>query len=81
MRASTVLPEDITPEAFVLAWQRCNTLAEVSAATGMDRKRASQYAGFLRKKGVPLKDMKATYDDYSDLVALAQRAGEEKATP
>lgn len=78
MRTSTVLPDDLTPEAFVLAWQRCSTLAEVSAATGMTRKRASQYAGFLRKKGVPLKDMKATYDDYSDLAALAQRADGEK---
>jgi hypothetical protein len=77
MRKSKVLPEGVTSEMFVLAWQAGTSATAVAAELGMDRRTASQYAGFLRRKGVPLKCMHRLYQSYSDLAALAQRAGEE----
>ncbi len=75
MRESKVLPEGVTSEMFVLAWQAGSSAAAVAAKLGMTQRAASQYAGFLRKKGVPLKCMHRLYQSYSDLASLAQRAG------
>lgn len=81
MRASKVLPEGVTSEMFVLAWQAGASATAVAAKLGMDRRTASQYAGFLRRKGVPLKCMRTVFPDYSDLAALAQRAGGGEPAP
>ncbi len=71
---STVLPDGVTPEQFVRVWQAADTTDDVSSTLGMAKGDACQYAGFLRRKGVPLKtfQFKNNQADYAALALLAQ---------
>lgn len=44
---------------FVEVWYESNSLEDVQERLGIDRRRASNYAGHLRRAGVPLPAMKA----------------------
>lgn len=52
-----LLPPGVTPAMFVEVWQAAPHVGAVARALGMEPRLASQYAGYLRKKGVALKTM------------------------
>lgn len=71
--SSVMLPPGVTAERFVEVWQQAQDVPEVCRTLGIeDRYDASQLAGYLRRKGVPLKPMKKTV--YLDIDALAAKA-------
>lgn len=71
---SKVLPEGVTAEQFVREWQTAPHVGAAARALGMDPGLVRQYAGFLRKKGVPLKKMitRNRGVDYDALADLAK---------
>jgi hypothetical protein len=46
-------------KSFVLTWERAENVQEVCDLCDMSAKSASNMASYLRKKGIPLKKMKA----------------------
>ncbi len=81
MIQSRQLPEGVTPEAFVRAWQQSDDVTEVLSKLGLTntsftRHDATQFAGFLRRHGVSLKKYmpRRRITDYESLRALASQA-------
>lgn len=70
---SVMLPPGVTAEQFVEVWQQAKDVPEVCRTLGMtDRYDAATFAGYLRKKGVPLKVMRKAR--CFDIDALAEKA-------
>ena len=63
----------VTPQEFVLAWQESDTIEAVSERLGMNKMSVRQRAYSYRRKGVPLKSMRASANkvDWESLKALA----------
>lgn len=71
--SSVVLPAGVTAERFVEVWQQSADVSEVCRTLGIeDRYDATQFAGYLRRKGVPLKAMKKSI--CLDISALTEKA-------
>jgi hypothetical protein len=62
----------VSPEAFVRAWQACDTVAAVAVMLGMSQHLVHQRATNYRKKGINLKKLKdgRGYRIRIDVVAL-----------
>lgn len=78
---SRQLPEGITPEAFVQAWQQSDDVSEVLSKLGLTNTSfthgdATQFAGFLRRHGVELKkyEPRRRITNYESLRVLANQA-------
>lgn len=71
---STVLPKGVTMAQFILVWQSNDSAKVVGELLGMEGRKASQFAGFLRKKGVPLRAGRVPQQlaDYEKLKHLAE---------
>lgn len=72
---SVLLPSGITAEQFVEVWQTSPDVPSVCRALGIqERLDATQFAAFLRRRGVPLKSMKRSgHLDIQALTELARR--------
>ena len=64
----------ITPEEFIKVWQTSDTLDDVVAKTGIDKKVIRSRGIYYVKKGVPLKKLVHPYKN--DWEALAKYAAE-----
>ena len=73
-RTHRALPEGVTPEMFVQAWQTGKFLHRVAKHLGMLPTVASSYASYLRKGGVPLKKFNLRGEDDVDFVYLTKVA-------
>ncbi len=67
----------ISNEDFIRIWQASGSVTEVMKAAGYDRPlQAASRAGYMRKKGIPLKKMPRTGGgakiEYSNLASLAK---------
>jgi transcriptional regulator with XRE-family HTH domain len=56
---------------IIAAWQRANSAAEAAAALGIDRKTLLVKIANYRNRGVPLKLMRISREEYADLAAYA----------
>jgi transposase len=73
-KTRTKSPE-VTPAAFVTAWQKGESVAKVAAELGLSPRTAQQRAVSYRKKGVQLKKFGRTPDKL-DVEALNKLAAE-----
>ncbi len=67
----------LTPEEFVLAWQRARNVAEVAAASGANVKTCCVRAYTYRRAGVPLKKFSTSHNKI-DMAALTSAVKEAK---
>jgi hypothetical protein len=64
----------VTPRDFITAWQRSNSVAEVSRKTGLSKNAVRTRACRYRQLGVPLKQFPAIVVEPTDWDELAEFA-------